>query len=201
MTTRAQLAVWISLRAVLVGLLTLALLLPDLPQFEGKGIGVRLVGYPLATLVVAAAWHLRRRRRDPAASGRPYPWAADALIALPFVLDTLGNALGLFDAVASWDDIMHFISWLLLLSGIGLLLARSTVLARWARMLLVVSLGALLAVLWEAAEYVAFLRTSPELQTAYTDTLADELLGTAGALGAAIVIELAVHRRRTTPRA
>src|SRR4029077_15051012 len=41
---------------------------------------------------------------------------------------------------------------------------------------------------WELAEYVPFIGFSPELSTAYTDTLGDLTLGTlGGAVGAAIV--------------
>ena len=41
---------------------------------------------------------------------------------------------------------------------------------------------------WELAEYVTFIRFSPELASAYTDTLGDLTLGTlGGAVGAAIV--------------
>jgi hypothetical protein len=41
---------------------------------------------------------------------------------------------------------------------------------------------------WELAEYVAFIRTSPERATAYTDTLGDMSMGSLGAILAALVI-------------
>jgi hypothetical protein len=44
------------------------------------------------------------------------------------------------------------------------------------------------ALLWELGEYATFLRTSPELQTAYTDTLGDLTLGTLGALVAGVLV-------------
>ena len=43
---------------------------------------------------------------------------------------------------------------------------------------------------WELGEYVAFVRHSPELQTAYTDTLGDLTLGTLGALLAGLTLEI-----------
>lgn len=46
--------------------------------------------------------------------------------------------------------------------------------------------------IWELGEYVAFVRHSTELQTAYTDTLGDLTLGTLGALLAGLI----VHRVR-----
>ena len=50
------------------------------------------------------------------------------------------------------------------------------------------------AVIWELGEYVAFVRKSPELQTAYTDTLGDETLGTLGALTAALLLARRARR-------
>ena len=41
------------------------------------------------------------------------------------------------------------------------------------------------AVLWEFAEYYTFIRDSPELETAYTDTLGDLALGLSGSVIAA----------------
>jgi hypothetical protein len=48
---------------------------------------------------------------------------------------------------------------------------------------------------WELAEYVTFIKDSPELATAYTDTLFDEILGTAGGAVAAALVA-----RRVPPR-
>jgi hypothetical protein len=52
---------------------------------------------------------------------------------------------------------------------------------------LAVGFGAVTAVLWEFAEYVTFIRKSPELDTAYTDTLGDLALGLSGSVLAALV--------------
>ena len=54
---------------------------------------------------------------------------------------------------------------------------------------------------WELAEYVAFIRTSPERDTAYTDTLGDMTMGSLGAIVAAVVIGLLWRRGvlRTSP--
>jgi len=48
--------------------------------------------------------------------------------------------------------------------------------------------GATAAVVWELGEYVAFVRHSAELQSAYTDTLGDLTLGSLGALLAGLVV-------------
>jgi hypothetical protein len=44
------------------------------------------------------------------------------------------------------------------------------------------------AVLWEFAEYVTFVPSSPEAATAYADTLGDLVLGMLGGLVAAVAV-------------
>ena len=74
-------------------------------------------------------------------------------------------------AVTWWDDLNHFVNWLLLcwraagssspgLSISGLLITLS-----------IAGLGALLAIGWELGEWYAFIRHGTELDTAYEDTL------------------------------
>ena len=50
-----------------------------------------------------------------------------------------------------------------------------------------IGFGMLSAIVWEVAEYFAFIRDSPELATAYTDTLGDLVLGTSGSVVAGLV--------------
>jgi hypothetical protein len=52
---------------------------------------------------------------------------------------------------------------------------------------LMIGFGAATAVLWEFAEYFTFVRDSPELETAYEDTLGDLALGLSGSVVAALV--------------
>jgi hypothetical protein len=186
----------ILVKLALIGLLLLAVVFPDWPQFTGKGIGTRLATYPLSALVVPAVWLMAGRARRARWRERwGYPYLTDLLVTAPFMLDTLGNALNLFDTVEWWDDMMHFANWALLCGGLGTVLLRCA-LPRYAVAGLIVGLGSVLAVLWEVGEYFVFIRTSPELQTAYTDTLGDLALGTAGGVGAALV---AVLRARAVP--
>jgi hypothetical protein len=42
----------VALKALLVGLLLLAVLRPDLPEFEGKAMTGRAIGYPIAAAIV-----------------------------------------------------------------------------------------------------------------------------------------------------
>jgi hypothetical protein len=51
---------------------------------------------------------------------------------------------------------------------------------------------------WEFAEYFTFIRNSPEVRTAYTDTLGDLSLGLSGStLAAALTVTVLWHGHRT----
>jgi hypothetical protein len=52
---------------------------------------------------------------------------------------------------------------------------------------LMIGFGAITAVLWEFAEYFTFIRDSPEVETAYEDTLGDLALGLTGSVVAALI--------------
>lgn len=162
-------------------LLVFAALHPEWPQFEGKAMAARAVAYPSGLLVLPVAWWFFRRR-----AGRPYPALADLLVSIPFLVDTAGNALDLYDAVIWFDDACHLVNWALLMGGLAVSLPRR--LHPWTRLGLTVGLGSTTALLWEVGEYFAFLRNSPELTTAYTDTLGDMVLGTTGSLVAGLLV-------------
>lgn len=166
--------------ALTVGQLLVATLAPGLERFAGKAFAARLFAYPVLMLLVPALWARFGRR--------PLPWGAFALLMLPFAIDVTGNTLDLYDAVGWWDDANHLVNWFLLALGAGLLLARGGVRPAWALVVLVAGVGALLAVGWELAEYVTFIRHGTELDTAYPDTLGDEALGCLGAVLAAAVV-------------
>lgn len=179
----------IGLKVTLVGLLLLAVLMPDLPQFAGKAMGGRALTYPLATLIVPAAWWIGFRRHR-------YPYLIDILVVLPFFVDTAGNALDLYDTIEWWDDANHFVNWGILTAAAAAALAYLP-LGRLNRLGLAFGFGAVTAIGWELAEYVTFVRDSPELATAYTDTLGDLALGGLGALVAAALVAWFVPRRAT----
>jgi hypothetical protein len=169
-----------------VSQLAVATFVPDLPQFEGKGFGARLVAYPLLMLLVPALWLLRRRLRG---SPSPPPWTGFALIMAPFLIDVTGNTFDLYDRVVWWDDANHFVNWFLLCAGAGVLLRSARITPRWALALLITGIGALLALGWELGEWYTFIRQGTELDTAYEDTLGDMTLGTlGGGLAAAVVV-------------
>lgn len=185
-------ALWVDVAVKLSLVLLLAFgAFSGLERFAGKAFGWRLLGYSIAALLVPAIWLARGRRP-------PYPFAVDTLFVLPFLIDTAGNALDLYDTIDWWDDANHFVNWGLLSGAIAFALARTEV-RRLELFALVVGFGAVTAIGWELGEYFAFIRGSPELATAYTDTLGDLTLGVSGSTVAGAIA--AVSRRRSRRRA
>jgi hypothetical protein len=170
--------------ALTVGQLAVATFVPGIEQFEGKAFGARLFAYPFMMLAAPALWWLHQRRSG---QSDAVPWGAFALVMTPFLIDVTGNSLDLYDSIDWWDNANHFMNWIPLCAGIGLLICRN-VRPRWAVVLLVTGLGALLAIGWEIGEWYTFIRHGTELDTAYEDTLSDEALGTLGGFVAALFV-------------
>jgi hypothetical protein len=192
---KAALIVDLAVKATLIGLLVFAVARPDLPQFHGKAMAGRALTYPLAALIVPVWWWLRGRQR-----GSSYPYALDTLLVLPFLIDVAGNAANLYDRIGWWDDANHFVNWAILVSAFGQLLVRLPV-QRLAAFGLAVGFGCVTAVLWEFAEYFTFIRNSPELKTAYTDTLGDLALGLSGSVLAAWITVTVLWAKDTATQA
>jgi hypothetical protein len=95
----------IGVKAALIALLLFAVARPDLPQFAGKAMVGRALTYPIAAIIVPIGWWLASRRRR-----REYPYALDILRVLPFLIDTVGNAANLYDAIDWWDDFNHLLN-------------------------------------------------------------------------------------------
>ncbi|HYN70771.1 MAG TPA: hypothetical protein VEX41_11270 [Candidatus Eisenbacteria bacterium] len=178
--SRTGLAIDVAVKAATIGLLAWAIANPELPQFQGKAFTGRAVAYPIALLIVPVAWWLLARRRI------PFSVLPDILIGLPFLIDVAGNALNLYDSLEWWDDANHLVNWGLHTAGVGLLLRYGSASPGF-RIALAFEWAVTSAVLWEFAEYVAFVPGSPEAATAYADTLGDIALGMVGGLIAAIV--------------
>jgi hypothetical protein len=182
-------ALWLDVAVKLSLVLLLAFgAFSGLERFAGKAFGWRLVGYSIAALVVPVIWAARGRRL-------PYPFAVDTLFVLPFLIDTIGNSLDLYDTIDWWDDANHFVNWALLSGAIAVALLRTHV-RRTGLSSLVVGFGAVTAILWELGEYFAFIRNSPELAMAYTDTLGDLSLGLSGSTLAAAIAVAALGKPR-----
>jgi hypothetical protein len=175
---RRPLAFWldVAVKGALVLLLAFGAF-SGLDQFAGKAFGWRLIGYSVATVVVPMLWILRGKRP-------PYPYAVDILFTLPFLVDTVGNALDLYDSIDWWDDLNHFVNWAILCAAFGQLLLHFPY-DKWTMAGLIVGFGSVSGVIWEIAEYFTFVRGGPEEATAYTDTLGDLALDLGGAIVAA----------------
>lgn len=185
---RERAIVW-AVRIALVLSLAFSVAFPGLPQFEGKGMAFRAPFYLLPMAVVPIGWRLRGQRP-------PYPHLADALVISPFLLDTLGNALDLYNSFDVTDDVLHAINWVLLVGGITLLLLR-TRLTRLAAWTMGYGIGALAIIWWEAAEWLVQELGTAGLELTYGDTIGDLLLSsTGGAIGAALAITMS----RPSPR-
>jgi hypothetical protein len=187
---RVGLPLVVTMKGLVIGLTALGAF-GGLERFEEKGFGWRLIFYPLMILLLPVLWRLFGRGA--------YPYLADALITFPFLVDVLGNVLNLYDTIVWWDDANHFVNWLFLSLGIGVLLLRTRfepiVLAGF-----VLAYGATSAILWELGEYVTFIRTNEdEFDTAYTDTLGDLTLDLLGTLIAAGITYYAARRRLREP--
>ena len=168
MPDRRLVAIDVAVKVATIVLLAWAVLNPDLPQFTGKAFTGRALAYPIALLVAAGRLVAARPTARPRVPGRRrHPARA------PVPRSTsLGNALDLYDSIEWWDDVNHLVNWALHTAadraccltgrdrgGRG----RDAALAfGWA--------AERRAVLWELAEYVAFVPDSPEAATAYADT-------------------------------
>ena len=179
----------IAAKLALGALLIHAVANPGLPQYAGKAMQGRALAYPVAVLLLPALWALAARRR-------PFPTQADLLITLPFLIDTTGNALDLYDTIEWWDDANHLFNWMLLTGGFVLLSERIRV-AAWNRAAVGAGFGAIAAIAWELLEYVTFVPNSPEAATAYRDTLGDLTLGTLGGTLAAVAAAWLIERRKS----
>ena len=169
----------------LVLLLLHAVAFPDLPQYYGKGIGARLATYPISVMIVPVVWFVGRKR-----FGRhPYPYIIDICVVAPFLIDTLGNALNLYDTINWWDDVMHFVTWVPWVIAFGLTVRYRSHLRRFDVFAITVGFGAITHIIWELLEYVAFIRGNPtEFSSAYKDTLGDLAMSLSGSFtGGAVV--------------
>ncbi len=114
-------AFWLDLAVKISLVLLLAFgAFSGLERFAGKAFGWRLVGYSIAAVIVPVVWAARGRRP-------PYPFAVDTLFVLPFLIDTAGNALNLYDTIDWWDDANHFVNWALLSGALAMALRRTNI--------------------------------------------------------------------------
>ena len=186
---RRLLTIDLVLKAALVLLLLHAVVFPDLPQYQGKGIGWRLLLYPISSILVPLVWFVMRRRGG--ARG-DYPYLIDICVGLPFLIDTAGNSVNLYDTVNWWDDAMHFVTWVPWVMAFGLAVRRRPNLRRFDVAAITIGFGAATHIIWELLEYVAFIRDNPnEYQTAYSDTMGDLTMSLLGSITGGLLVATA----------
>jgi glycopeptide antibiotics resistance protein len=183
----------ILLKFGLLGLLIHAVYFSELPQYKNKAIALRVIFYPLAAALTGIIWWIAvRRKREPA----DYPYFVDISLTFVVAFDLLGNTLALYDKITIWDDMMHLllsIPWVLV-AGYFL---KNRGYDKWATAGLVIAYGLASHIIWEALEYLTFVRSNPtESLSAYRDTIGDLLLSLIGTLiGAFIVAQWLSHKR------
>lgn len=183
---RANLAI----KAALFLAFAVAILVP-LDHLDGKAMPARA---PIFLASAALVPLIARRRK-----WQPYPHVADGLLALPFLLDTLGNLLGIYDSYGSTDDVLHFVNWIVLVAAFHAFRFRNVADRRDA-LLLGYAVGALAIVWWEALEWLASedgIGGAGGLSLTYGDTVADLMLSsTGGLLGSWLAIRFLGPRLR-----
>lgn len=187
--TSARLWCWI-VRIVLEFGLLLGLVV-DLSQLEGKGWLARSIFYSLVLLVLPMTWRLARRRFT-------YSYLADTLLVAPFLLDIWGNIFGLYDSVDQFDDVLHFINWMLLAGSFSVSVVRTSNLSKLNVVALGTGFGATMIVLWEFVEFLVMKLGTERLFLTYEDTIADLMLSTSGGFLGTLLMVLSL-RRRTQP--
>lgn len=176
----------ITSKILLVGLLVHYILLPNLPQYQNKGMAWRLGGYPIIVSAIPLAYFIVRKFK-----GRhfKYPHLTDLLITLSVTIDMLGNTLNFYNGIVWWDDLMHVFLTIPWVISIGLVLRAYTKLPKLAVAGLAYGFGSFAHIVWEIAEYLTFVPNNPlEWPSAYRDTIGDLALSLVGSAIGAILI-------------
>jgi len=174
---RSRAAQWANY-AVKTGLVVsfvIALFVP-LAALEGKAMGLRAPLFLAPAVLVPVIARLRR--------WEPYPHTADALLSAPFLVDTLGNLLGIYDRFEATDDVLHALNWVLLVAAFHAFRFRAVDDRRDA-LLLGYGFGAIAIVWWEALEWAVStdgFGGAGALHLTYGDTIGDLVLSSTGGL-------------------
>ncbi len=143
---------------------------------EGKAMGFRAPLFLASAVLVPVIARLR--------SWDPYPHTADALLASPFLIDTLGNLFGFYDSYPVTDDVLHALNWVLLVMAYHAFRFRN-VHERHDAVLLGYGFGAIAIVWWEIMEWLVStdgIGGAGGLSLTYGDTIGDLLLSSTGGL-------------------
>ncbi len=148
---------------------------------DGKAMGFRAPLFLAPVVVVPALARLRK--------WDPYPHTADVLLAAPFLIDTLGNLLGIYDEYPRTDDVLHALNWVLLVGAFHAFRFRNVHDRRDAT-LLGYGFGAITIVWWEILEWAVSedgFGGAGGLALTYEDTVGDLFLSSTGGLIGSII--------------
>lgn len=161
---------------------------------EGKAMGFRAPLFLAPVVIVPIVARVR--------GWQPYPHTADALLAAPFLVDTLGNLLGVYDEFPQTDDVLHALNWVLLVGAFHAFRFRNVADRRDA-VLLGYGFGAIAIVWWEVMEWAVSedgFGGAGGLSLTYEDTIGDLFLSSIGGLiGSLIAVRWLGPPRRSGP--
>ena len=170
----------LTIKAALVVSFAVAIgLSPD--TVEGKAMGFRAPLFLASAVLVPIIARAR--------GWSPYPHTADALLAAPFLVDTLGNLLGVYDSFDRTDDVLHALNWVLLVMAFHAFRFRNVGDRRDA-VLLGYGFGAIAIVWWEIMEWAVSedgFGGAGGLALTYGDTIGDLLLSSTGGLVGSVI--------------
>ena len=164
-----------AVKVALFGAFAIALTVP-LEVLEGKAMGFRAPLFLASAVLVPVIGRVRH--------WEPHAHTGDALLAAPFLLDTLGNLLGIYDEFPVTDDVLHAVNWVLLVAAFHAFRFRR-IHDRRDALLLGYGFGALAIVWWEALECLVSedgIGGAGALALTYGDTIGDLVLSSTGGL-------------------
>jgi hypothetical protein len=160
---------------------------------EGKAMGFRAPVFLASAVLVPVIARTR--------NWEPYPHTADALLASPFLIDTLGNLFGFYDKYPVTDDVLHALNWVLLVMAFDAFRFRN-VHERRDAVLLGYGVGAIAIVWWETMEWLVSedgIGGAGRLQLTYGDTVGDLFLSSTGGLVGSVMGLYLLGPRRDQP--
>ena len=158
---------------------------------QGKGMEYRAPAF-LGSAILVPLVAIKRK-------WEPFPHSADALLAAPFMLDTIANTGGFYERFNATDDVLHLVNWILLVAAFHAFRFRN-VHHRKDALLLGYGIGGLAIIWWEGFEWLLStegpLTGGKGLALGYTDTVGDLILSSSGGLlGSFLAIQLLGPRR------
>jgi len=178
-------AAWMNIVIKVVLIVSFAIAIFVTPDVvAGKNMGARAPLFLAPAVIVPIIGRVRR--------WSPYPHLADALLSIPFLLDTLGNLLGFYNDYGSTDDVLHFVNWVFLVMAFHAFRYRNIHDHRDA-IFLGYGFGAIAIIVWEAFEWLIsdagpFAGDVPDaLSLTYGDTVGDLVISSTGGLVGSLI--------------